>query len=212
MPRKPKHETVIGGLLAAVALAGVGLWAGNGFDAGDRKNGHSTEIVSESGNPDSGYSRAKFGPTWFDADRNGCDTRNDVLARDLTNTKVAEDGCTVLSGVLTDELTGKVVQFTRGRATSSAVQVDHRLALSAAWKMGAASWSTEQRIVFANDTSNLESMDGPSNTAKSDKAPSEWMPPVKSEWCGYATDWAATATKYELTVAAADQQVIDNAC
>ena len=34
--------------------------------------------------PKTGYSRDQFGAAWADADRNGCDQRNDVLRRDLT--------------------------------------------------------------------------------------------------------------------------------
>ena len=34
--------------------------------------------------PKTGYSRDQFGAAWADVDHNGCDTRNDILARDLT--------------------------------------------------------------------------------------------------------------------------------
>jgi len=33
--------------------------------------------------PKTGYSRSAFGSAWSDVNGNGCDTRNDVLARDL---------------------------------------------------------------------------------------------------------------------------------
>ena len=56
-----------------------------------------------------GYTRDQFGQTWFDADRNGCDTRNDILRRDLTAT-VVED-CVVLSGTLDDPYTGVPIPF-----------------------------------------------------------------------------------------------------
>ena len=35
--------------------------------------------------PKTGYSRNQFGSQWTDIDRNGCDTRNDILKRDLTS-------------------------------------------------------------------------------------------------------------------------------
>ena len=74
------------------------------------------------------YDREQFGPTWADVDRNGCDTRNDILARDLHN--ITKDGaCTVLTGTLNDPYTGKSIDFTRGKATSSAV--DRSVALGA---------------------------------------------------------------------------------
>ena len=43
--------------------------------------------------PLTGYSRDAFGPAWYDANGNGCDTHNDVLRRDLHQVQAA--GCTV---------------------------------------------------------------------------------------------------------------------
>src|SRR5690606_11373307 len=41
-----------------------------------------TIAVRERG-PKLGYARDQYGPAWADTDRNGCDTRNDILHRDL---------------------------------------------------------------------------------------------------------------------------------
>lgn len=35
--------------------------------------------------PKTGYARTQFGAAWSDVDHNGCDTRNDILKRDMTN-------------------------------------------------------------------------------------------------------------------------------
>ncbi|GAA1877440.1 hypothetical protein GCM10009773_02440 [Williamsia serinedens] len=80
--------------------------------------------------PKTGYSRAQFGQAWSDDvdvafGHNGCDTRNDVLRRDLTGV-VARPGtrdCVVLSGTLADPYTGRSIPFTRGERTSEAVQI-----------------------------------------------------------------------------------------
>ncbi|MEQ7740009.1 hypothetical protein, partial [Escherichia coli] len=47
--------------------------------------------------PKTGYTRDEFGPAWADIDRNGCDTRNDILARDLTGAtfKAGTNNCVV---------------------------------------------------------------------------------------------------------------------
>jgi len=47
--------------------------------------------------PRTGYARASFGPAWRDVDHNGCDTRNDILGRDLTGTvfRVGTHDCVV---------------------------------------------------------------------------------------------------------------------
>ena len=93
--------------------------------------------------PLTGYDRDAFGQAWLDTDRNGCDTRNDVLRRDLTATMVrpGTHGCVVLSGTLADPYTGRTVAFVRGQQTSRAVQVDHVVALADAWQKGARQWS-----------------------------------------------------------------------
>ena len=87
--------------------------------------------------PKTGYDRsAKFGTAWLDVDRNGCDTRNDILARDLVEV-VRSGPCRVLSGSLNEPFTGKTVGFVRGASTSSLVQIDHIVSLSNAWQTGA---------------------------------------------------------------------------
>lgn len=73
--------------------------------------------------PRTGYTRAQFGPSWADADRNGCDTRNDILRRDLTNltTRPGTRECVILSGKLQDPYTATTINFVRGQGTSNEV-------------------------------------------------------------------------------------------
>lgn len=79
-----------------------------------------------------GYDRVEFGQRWADIDRNGCDTRNDVLDRDLTNTtyKPGTHDCVVLTGTLISPYTGEIISFVPGRGTSSEIQIDHVVALA----------------------------------------------------------------------------------
>jgi hypothetical protein len=106
--------------------------------------------------PLTGYSRAAFGPAWTDVDRNGCDTRNDILARDLVRLRMSGD-CKVLRGVLAPEpYTGRVNVFTYGQST---VDIDHVVALGDAWQKGAFAWTIARRTVFANDPLNLLAVD-----------------------------------------------------
>ena len=50
--------------------------------------------------PATGYQRTEdFGAAWLDVDRNGCDTRDDILFRDLTGAS-RQGRCRVLSGTL----------------------------------------------------------------------------------------------------------------
>lgn len=147
--------------------------------------------------PHAGYSRARFGPRWSDVDRNRCDTRNDILARDLTETR--RDGCVVLDGLLDDPYTGELVVFERG-PRSAAVQIDHVVPLSLAWDTGAQLLSPRQREAFANDPLNLLAVEGRANQSKGDSAADEWMPPARSAWCSYAARIVAVRIRYRLWV------------
>src|SRR5699024_11017911 len=73
---------------------------------------------------------------WKDIDRNGCDQRNDVLARDMTMVS-APKGCNVLAGQLKEPYTGQVMSFQRGPQTSNEVHIDHVGAPSDASQKGA---------------------------------------------------------------------------
>ena len=71
--------------------------------------------------PKTGYSRDQFGPAWTDATpaplgHNGCDTRNDILRRDLVPVQVkpGTNGCVTLTGTLHDPYTSAVIAFRRG--------------------------------------------------------------------------------------------------
>lgn len=160
----------------------------------------STLDVNSAG-PMSGYSRAKFGPAWQDVDLNACDTRNDTLARDLRQIvfKAGSD-CIVAKGTLQDRYTGTSINFVRGPGTSSAVQIDHVVALAAAWRTGAKQWTADQRLFYANDALVLLAVDGPANGAKSDGDAADWLPPATAFHCRYVARQIAIKTKYELWV------------
>ena len=151
------------------------------------------------------YVRSEFGPDWPDVDGNGCDTRNDILRRDLENVKLDSDGCTVLSGSFHDPYTGKDIDFTRGQKTSSAVQIDHVVPLSLAWQLGAWSWDADKRRAFANDPDNLFASDGPTNGSKGDSPISEWMPPNAGFGCTYTAAYTHIIDKYDLAMSDVDQ-------
>ncbi|WP_434157551.1 HNH endonuclease family protein [Clavibacter michiganensis] len=158
------------------------------------------------------YDRAAYGPSWADTDHNGCDQRNDVLARDftaVTYTK-ADRGCTVATGHLADVYTGRSIDFTRGKTTSAAVQIDHLVPLGWAWQHGAAAWTGDRREELATDFNNLQAVDGPTNEAKSDQGPATWVPPAAGYDCLYVTRFAYVLHAYALTIDDADRAAIDH--
>ena len=118
-----------------------------------------------------------FGDAWsFDFDNNGCDARNDMLARDLTAISLRGTECTVLTGALLDPYTGETIDFTRGVSTSSEVQIDHLLPLKAVYATGGQQLTPEKRAAIANDPINLLAVKGSENGSKSDSLPSDWLP------------------------------------
>ena len=147
--------------------------------------------------PKTGYARAQFGPAWDDVDGNGCDTRNDILKRDLSS-PVFEGSCKILSGTLLDPYSGEVINFLRGVSTSSLVQIDHVVALSNAWQTGAFKLTAEKRAALANDPLNLLAVKGKLNSQKSDGDAATWLPPKKNYRCAYVARQVAVKAKYGL--------------
>ena len=158
------------------------------------------------------YDRRQFGQAWADVDRNGCDTRNDVLRRDLVDTtlKPGTRDCVVLTGVLHDPYTGQTIDFTRGQGTSELVQIDHIVPLAWAWRQGAADWTEEKRQQLANDPLNLLAVDGHTNTSKSYKGPALWMPPSEGYRCSYVERFVQVLDSYDLTVTTEDHAALQS--
>ena len=161
--------------------------------------------------PKTGYSRTQFGDAWSDIDHNGCDTRNDILNRDLTAKQHKNSrGCVVISGILNDPYTGKVINFMRGKDTSEQVQIDHVVALSDAWQSGAQEISAQERLQLANDPENLLAVDGPANQQKSDSDAATWLPANASFRCSYVARQIRVKAKYHLWVKPAEKEAMIN--
>ncbi len=155
-----------------------------------------------------------FGPAWTDAQdapggRDGCDSRNNVLAKQLREVRFrpGTHDCVVATGLLDDPYTGRTIPF--DRTDPGAVQIDHVYPLAAAWAMGASNWPLPQRLRFANDiTDNLLAVDGETNEAKGDRPPADWLPPARPYRCFYAGKYLTTATHYNLPITTADHKTL----
>ncbi|WP_241979951.1 DUF1524 domain-containing protein [Cryobacterium sp. TMT4-31] len=155
-----------------------------------------------------GYDRkVQFGAAWLDVDRNGCDTRNDILTRDLTEIKKS-GVCKVVTGTLTSPFTAGKIAFVRGQDTSSLVQIDHVVALSNAWQTGAQLLTQAQRVSLANDPINLLAVDGRSNAQKGDGDTATWLPSNKSFRCSYVARQVSVKATYGLWVTQAEHDVM----
>ncbi|BBZ17472.1 HNH endonuclease family protein [Mycolicibacterium gadium] len=154
------------------------------------------------------YRRDAFGDSWTDENPapggyNGCDTRNDILDRDLVEkTYVSIKRCpaAVATGLLHDPYTNAEIAFTRGEKTGAAVQIDHIVPLALAWDLGARLWTDDQRLRFANDPANLIAVAGAVNQDKGDQEPATWMPPNTAFRCQYAMQFIAVIRGYALPI------------
>ncbi|GAB3468133.1 HNH endonuclease family protein [Kineococcus endophyticus] len=160
--------------------------------------------------PHAGYARERFGDGWVDTDRNGCQTRDDVLARDLLDVsfRAGSGGCVVASGELVDPYGGERIDFVRGPGTSEQVQVDHVVALSNAWRTGAQGWDAARRTAFANDPLELLAVDGSLNAAKGDGDAATWLPPAAGFRCRYVARQVAVKAAYGLWVTPAEREAV----
>jgi len=162
--------------------------------------------------PKTGYYRDQFGSAWSDVDHNHCDTRDDILKRDLTATsfRAGTKDCIVTGGTLNDPYTGTRIVYRRG---ASKVDIDHAVALSDAWQKGAQQWTKERRKDFANDPLNLLAVDASTNRRKSDGDTATWLPPNTGYRCSYVARHVAVKKKYGLWVTSAEktamQKVLD---
>jgi Protein of unknown function (DUF1524) len=165
------------------------------------------------------YRRAAFGDAWDDDNgapggHNGCDTRDDILDRDLFDkTYVSIKRCpnAVGTGTLHDPYTNTTIAFQRGAKIGESVQIDHIVPLAYAWDMGAFAWPDPERLRFANDPANLLAVQGQANQDKGDLPPGQWMPPNKAFACQYAMQFIAVLRGYQLPVDQASVGVLRQA-
>ncbi len=153
------------------------------------------------------YSRDAFGSAWKDVDRNGCDTRNDILGRDFTTAiyKGGTNDCKVIGGTWTDPYSNESYTFTE---QPSEAQIDHVVSLSNAWQMGADLWTEEMRTEFANDPLNLIVTVASLNRQKSDSNAASWLPPYKPGRCDFIARQVAVKTKWQLFVTSSEKRIM----
>ncbi|MFF3465989.1 HNH endonuclease family protein [Streptomyces sp. NPDC002619] len=189
-------------MVAAVAgctdLQNKGSSGSQGSGSGGAALAAAESLTVKGRAPKTGYDRERFGTAWADTDSNSCDTRDDILKRDLKEVKFTDGDCKVSYGLLEpDPYSGKEVTYRRGR---SLVDIDHVVALSDAWQKGAKYWDAGKRIALANDPLNLLAVDASTNRGKGDGDTATWLPPNKGYRCAYVAAQVAVKKKYGLWV------------
>jgi hypothetical protein len=189
---------VVVALLSSVAAPGHAAASGRtALDAVD-------QLAVKGRGPMTGYDRSLFGSAWKDVNRNGCDTRDDILRRDLRRRTVrpGTHGCVITAGTLADPYTATRILYVRGH---SRIDIDHVVALGDAWQLGAARWPTGVRISFANDPLNLLAVSASANRQKGDSDSASWLPRAKPFRCTYVARQVAVKLRYRLAVTGAEQ-------
>jgi hypothetical protein len=159
------------------------------------------------------FSRYRFGEPWSDDvnvefGHNGCNTRDDILRRDLTQLVVRPGTCYAQSGVLIDRYTGESIAFVRGPDSSEAIQIDHVISLSDAWYKGARDWDEQRRRDFANDPRNLLAVGAKANFDKAFRDANAWLPPNPAFRCEFVARQIAVKAAYRLWVSANEKRAM----
>jgi Protein of unknown function (DUF1524) len=159
------------------------------------------------------FSRYRFGEPWSDDvnvefGHNGCNTRDDILRRDLTQLVVGPGTCYAQSGVLIDRYTGESIAFVRGPDSSEAIQIDHVVSLSDAWYKGARDWDEQRRRDFANDPRNLLAVGAKANFDKAFRDANAWLPPNPAFRCEFVARQIAVKAAYRLWVSANEKRAM----
>ena len=159
------------------------------------------------------FQRWRFGKAWSDDvnvefGHNGCNTRDDILRRDLTDLVVRPGTCYAQSGVLHDPYTGAVIPFVRGPDTSNTIEIDHVVSLADAWYKGARSWDPQRRLDFANDPRNLLAVSPQANFDKAFRDAASWLPPNTAFRCDFVARQVAVKTAYGLWLSAKEKQAM----
>jgi hypothetical protein len=142
---------------------------------------------------ESGYDRSLF-KHWIDADKDGCDTRAEVLISEAVIKPKVGKNCKITGGKWISAYDGKSV------TDASLLSIDHLVPLAEAWRSGAWAWTAKQRQDYANDLGEKRALMAVTLTSvrtKSDIDINGWRP--KLDLCGYVRSWIAIKIRYSLT-------------
>jgi hypothetical protein len=159
------------------------------------------------------FQRWRFGKAWSDDvnvefGHNGCNTRDDILRRDLANLVVRPGTCYAQTGTLHDPYTGATIEFVRGPDTSNSIEIDHVVSLADAWYKGARSWDPQRRLDFANDPRNLLAVSPKANFDKAFRDAASWLPPNAAFRCDFVARQIEVKSAYGLWLSAKEEQAM----
>lgn len=151
-----------------------------------------------------GYVRTAF-KHWVDADKDGCNTRNEVLKVEAVTAPEQGAGCKLTGGSWFSYYDDTVVDGPSG------LDIDHMVPLAEAWDSGASAWTAQRREVYANDLGwarSLVAVTARSNRQKADQDPTTWLPPAADAQCQYVEDWVSVKIRWGLSVDPAEKDAL----
>ncbi|MGY5103029.1 HNH endonuclease family protein [Streptomyces sp. 900105245] len=142
---------------------------------------------------------------WVDADKDGCNTRAEVLKAEAVIAPEQINRCSLIGGTWYSPYDDRYIEGPTG------LDIDHLVPLAEAWDSGASAWSPAEREAYANDLGDdraLIAVSAASNRSKADQDPSTWLPPAAGYRCQYTTDWVADKTRWGLSIDTAEQTAL----
>lgn len=154
-----------------------------------------------------GYDRTLF-RHWIDEDRDGCDTRREVLIAEAVMAPAIGERCALSGGSWYSYYDDVYVNEATG------LDIDHLVPLAEAWDSGAGEWTKEKRQAYANDLGAsipLIAVTARSNRSKADQDPATWLPPAPAARCRYIYEWTSVKTRWGLAADTAERDVLTQA-
>jgi hypothetical protein len=143
-----------------------------------------------------GFDRALFNE-WVDVDGDGCAADEVVLIRDSLDPPTLNAYCEAQTGRWYSPYDG--LTWTQ----ASEITIDHVVSLKEAWDSGAYAWTPERRTAFANDLLDdrtLRVVSSAIDDTKQTNDPSNWMPPLESDWCRFLSDYISIKVRWGLSM------------
>lgn len=201
-----KLRALTGGIAAAAVLAGSTVPAV--ADPGDTVTTTLRQAIADLPIADesrTGYERSKF-RHWVDADRDGCNTRMEVLLEEAIVPPTVGSGCAISGGVWHSYYDDA------DQTVARSLDIDHMVPLAESWDSGASAWSAAERQDYANDLGDpraLVAVTARENRQKADQDPATWLPSDAGVVCRYVGEWVAVKTRWGLTVDPAETAALE---
>jgi hypothetical protein len=142
------------------------------------------------------YNRKDY-PHWVDSDRDGQNTREEVLEEESLIAVTKDERGKIIEGLWVCPYTGRIFHVPFD------LDVDHVVPLGETHKSGGYKWTRAKKRAYANYLGfpdHLIAVDKKANRSKGKKDPSEWMPPNRAFWIQYLNDWKAIKAHWGLEI------------